>query len=141
LFSGVAKTAAPVDKLIADQHFAVAICAPRAVLLIENDIDWLGPVASYGGGVAGRTVFDALGITDRIGVSVAPNHGHCAFPASQQAALTAFTNRFLLKMPANTAGVDLLNATNSKLHTFNTADWIDWTTPTLGGNLPWDPFA
>ena len=54
LFSGKAKTSAPVDQLIADQHFAVAICAPRAVLLIENDIDWLGPVAAYGGGVAGR---------------------------------------------------------------------------------------
>jgi hypothetical protein len=53
----------------------------------------------------------------------------------------AFINRFLLGMPANTSGVDLLNATNSKLRTFNTADWIDWTTPTLSGNLAWDPFA
>jgi hypothetical protein len=141
LFSGVSKTSAPVDKLIADQHFAVAICAPRAILLIENDIDWLGPVAAYGGGVAGRTVYEALGIADRCGVSVAPNHGHCSFPSSQQAALTAFINRFLLGMSANTSGVDLLSATNSKLKTFNTADWIDWTTPTLSGNLPWDPFA
>ena len=74
-------------------------------------------------------------------MSVAPNHGHCAFPSSQQAALTAFINRFLLGMTANTSGVDLLNATNSKLKTFNKADWIDWTTPTLGGSLPWDPFA
>jgi hypothetical protein len=141
LFSGVAKTAAPVDKLLADQHFAVAICAPRAILIIENDIDWLGPVATYGGGVAGRTVYEALGIKDRCGVSVAANHGHCAFPASQQAALTAFINRFLKGMSADTSGVDLLNATNSKLKTFNTADWIDWTTPTLAGSLTWDPFA
>ena len=141
LFNGKAKATAPVDKLIADQHFAVAICAPRAILLIENDIDWLGPVAAYGGGVAGREVYTALGIADRIGVSVAPNHGHCSFPSSQQAALTAFINRFLLGMTANTAGVDLLNATNSKLKTFNKADWIDWTTPTLSGSLPWDPFA
>jgi hypothetical protein len=141
LFSGQPKNNAPVDKLIADQHFAVAICAPRAVLLIENDIDWLGPVAAYGGGVAAREVFTALGIADRIGVSVAPNHGHCAFPSSQQAALTAFINRFMLGMSANTSGVDLLSATNSRLKTFNKADWIDWTTPTLSGNLPWDPFA
>jgi hypothetical protein len=141
LFRGQAKTSAPVDKLIADQHFAVAICAPRAILIIENDIDWLGPVATYGGGVAGRTVYEALGIKDRCGVSVAANHGHCAFPASQQAALTAFINRFLKGMSADTSGVDLLNATNSKLKTFNTADWIDWTTPTLAGSLTWDPFA
>jgi hypothetical protein len=141
LFSGVAKTAAPVDRLLADQHFAVAICAPRAILIIENDIDWLGPVATYGGGVAGRAVYEALGIKDRCGVSVAPNHGHCAFPASQQAALTAFINRFLKGMSADTSGVDLLNATNSRLRTFNTADWIDWTIPTLTGSLSWDPFA
>jgi hypothetical protein len=141
LFSGKSKASAPVDMLIADQHFVVALCAPRAVLLIDNDIDWLGPVAVYGGGVAAREVFTALGIKDRIGVSVSPNHSHCQFPSSQQAALTAFINRFLLKMSATTDGVDDHNATNSKLKTFNKADWIDWDTPTLGGSLPWDPFA
>lgn len=141
LFSGKSAASAPVDMLIADQHFVVAICAPRAVLLIENDIDWLGPVATYGGGVSGREVFKALGIEDRVGISVAANHGHCQFPSSQQKDLTNFINRFLLKMTADTSGVDLLNATNSKLKTFNKADWIDWDTPTLGGSLPWDPFA
>ena len=61
LFNGKSKTSAPVDKLIADQHMMVAICAPRACLLIENDIDWLGPLAAYGGGVAGREVYDGPG--------------------------------------------------------------------------------
>ncbi len=141
LFSGKSKTSAPVDMLIADQHFTVALCAPRAVLLIENDIDWLGPLAAYGGGVAAREVFTALGITDRIGVSVAANHSHCAFPSSQQADLTKFINRFLLGMTTDTSGVDLLNATNSKIKTWTKADWIDWDTPTLAGALTWDPFA
>ena len=45
------------------------------------------------------------------------------------------------KRPFMVGGVDLLNATNSRLRTFTPADWIDWTTPTLAGNLPWDPFA
>ena len=147
LFSGKSKTSAPVDMLIADQHFVAAICAPRAVLLIDNDIDWLGPVAAYGGGVAAREVFTALGITDRLGISVAPNHSHCQFPSSQQAPLTAFINRFLLGMKTDTSGVDLLvtgpngTATNSKLKTFNKADWIDWDTPTLAGAYPWEPFS
>lgn len=141
LFSGKDKKTAPVEKLLADQHFVVAICAPRAVILIENDIDWLGPLAAYGGGVAAREVFTALGIADRIGISVAPNHGHCSFPSSQQADLTKFINRFMLGMPGDTSGVDLLNATNSKIKTWNKADWIDWDTPTLSGSLTWDPFA
>ncbi len=139
LFSGKSKTSAPVDKLIADQHMMVAICAPRACLLIENDIDWLGPLAAYGGGVTGRMVYDALGIKDRVGISVAANHGHCSFPSSQQAALTAFINRFLFNMKVDTSGVDLLNATNSKIKTWTQANWIDWTQPTLTGNLSWDP--
>jgi hypothetical protein len=141
LFNGKNKTSAPVDMLIADQHFAVAICAPRAILIIENDIDWLGPLAAYGGGKAGLEVYKALGIADRCGISVAPNHGHCSFPSSQQAALTAFVNRFMLGMTADTSGVDVLNATNSKIKTWTAADWIDWDTPTLSGALPWDPFA
>src|ERR1700755_2562903 len=101
--------------LIADQHFVVALCAPRAVLLIENDIDWLGPLAAYGGGAAAREVYTALGIADRIGVSVAPNHSHCSFPSTQKADLTKFINRFLLGMQTDTSNVDLLNATNSKI--------------------------
>jgi len=131
------------DKLSADQHFAVALCAPRAILVIENDIDWLGPVATYGGGVAGRKVFEALGVKDRCGVSVASNHSHCQFPSGQQTYLNNFVNRFLKGMQADTAGVDELHtqSTTSKLGKFDEATWIDWTVPTLSGNLAWDPFA
>jgi (4-O-methyl)-D-glucuronate---lignin esterase len=140
LFSGKAKASAPVEKLLADMHFAVALCAPRAILILENDLDWLGPTATYGGGVAGRTVFEALGIKDRCGVSVAPNHGHCSMPSSQQAGLTAFFKRFIQGGMADTSGVDTFSGKNSTLGSFKPADWIDWTTPTLSGSLSWDPF-
>jgi len=128
-------------KLSADQHTVIALCAPRAVLVIDNDIDWLGPVACYGGGAAARMLYEGLGIKDRCGVSVAANHGHCQFPSSQQKALDAFVNRFLKGMSVDTGGVDDHAATNSKLKTFDTATWIDWTIPTLSGSLAWDPFA
>jgi len=140
-FAGFCKS---IATLPCDQHFAVALCAPRGVLLIENDIDWLGPVATYGGGIAGRAIFEGLGIKDRCGVSVAPNHSHCSFPSNQQAALTAFVNRFLMgKTTTDTSGVDTFNASSgtSKLLTFKPADWIDWTIPTLTGKLPFDPLA
>jgi hypothetical protein len=131
------------NRLQGDMNLTVALCAPRAILTIDNDIDWLGPVASYAGGAAARPVWEALGIADRIGVSVAPNHGHCSFPQNQQAALDAFVQRFLLGMNADTSGVDDLNVsgTTSKLQTFNPGDWMDWDTPTLSGSLSWDPFA
>ncbi len=142
LFSGKSKTNAPVDMLIADQHFLVAICAPRACLIIDNDIDWLGPLATYAGGVLGKKVYQALGIADRCEVSVSAMHTHCSFPSSQQADLTAFINRFLLKQAgATTAAKDVLNDTNSTIKTYTESDWIDWDTPTLSGSLCWDPFA
>lgn len=130
-------------KLPADQHFAVALCAPRAVLLLENDIDWLGPVATYGGGIAGRAVFEALGIKDRCGVTVPKDHAHCSFPSTQQKYLDNFVTRFLKDGMADTSGVDELTtrSTTSKLGKFDQATWIDWDIPTLSGNLTWDPFA
>jgi hypothetical protein len=132
-----------VDKLPCDMHFAVALCAPRAVFLIENDIDWLGPVATYGGGIAGRAVFEALGIKDRCGVSVPVAHGHCQFPQSQQKFLDAFVTRFLNGGKADTGGVDELHCTEktSKLGKFEKEAWINWDIPTLSGKLPFDPFA
>lgn len=128
-------------KLPADQHTVIALCAPRAVLVIDNDIDWLGPVACYGGGKAAMKVYEALGIKDRCGVSVAANHGHCSFPSAQQKYLDAFVNRFLKNMKVDTSGVDEIHATNSKLGKFDEATWIDWTVPTLSGSLSWDPFS
>jgi hypothetical protein len=129
-----------IGTLPCDQHFAVAICAPRAILVIENDIDWLGPVACYGGAVAGRKVFEALGIQDRCGVTLRGGHSHCQFPQNQQADLTAFLDRFIRGQSADT-DIDEFQATNTSLGSFTEADWIDWDVPTLSGNLPWDPFA
>jgi len=134
------RNGASIATLPCDQHYAVAICAPRAILIIENDIDWLGPVATYGGGVAGRKVFEALGIADRCGVSIRGNHGHCQFPSNQQPDLDAFLTRFIDGGNADT-NVDVFQASNTTLGSFVEADWIDWDVPTLSGNLPFDPFA
>jgi hypothetical protein len=123
-----------------DQHFAVALCAPRAVLLIENDVDWLGPVATHGGGVGGHKVFEALGIKDRCGYTCRGEHTHCSFPSNQQPDLDAFVNRFIKGQTANT-DIMTFSAKKTSLGSFKEADWIDWDVPTLTGNLPYDPFA
>ncbi len=111
------------------------------VLLLENDIDWLGPVATYGGGIAGQMVFEALGIKERCGVTVAAEHPHCSFPSGQQKYLDAFVNRYLKRTTKMNDVVDELSANKSTLKKFDKATWIDWTIPTLTGNLAWDPFA
>ncbi len=131
------------DELPVDQHFVVALCAPRAVLILENDIDMLHPVATYGGGKAGALVYQALGIADRVGVSVSPSHPHCSFPESQRAYLDAFDERFLRGQSVATSGVDEFRAmpVPGSLSSFDAAQWIDWSAPALSGNLPWDPFA
>jgi hypothetical protein len=142
-FASYCGNGSKIATLPCDQHFAVALCAPRAVLLLENNIDWLGPVAAYGGGIGGRAVFEALGIKDRCGVTVPADHPHCSFPSGQQKYLDAFVTRFLKDGTADTSGVDELvtKSTTSKLGKFVPADWIDWDIPTLSGNLPFDPFA
>ncbi|HEV8551348.1 MAG TPA: hypothetical protein VGQ57_20005, partial [Polyangiaceae bacterium] len=144
------------DKLPADQHFAVALCAPRAVFLIENDIDWLGPVAAFVGGIAGKEVYKALGIPERHTVWVASDHSHCSFPTSDQGTcLNNYVSQFLMGKASKTTGFDALftKSTTTKLPiksysdakpddwTAHKADWIDWETPTLAGDLAWDPFA
>ena len=139
-FAGFCGNGSKIATLPCDQHFAVAICAPRAVLLIENDIDWLGPVAAHGGGVAGQKVFEALGIKDRCGFTCRGEHNHCSFPSNQQADLTAFLNRFINGQSADT-NIMVCQASKTSLGSFKEADWIDWDVPTLSGNLPWDPFA
>ena len=142
-FKQYANNRANVNKLPGDQHMTIALCAPRAVLVIDNDIDWLGPVACYGGGAAAAMVYQALGIADRCGVSVSTSHNHCSFPSSQSAHLNAFVNRFLKKMDADTSGVDDHNSSSStsKLRDFDKTRWCPWDIPTLSGNLAWDSFA
>ena len=112
------------------------------MLVIDNDIDWLGPVACYGGGAAAQLLFQGLGIKDRCGVSVAANHGHCQFPSAQQNYLNAFVTRFLKGGTADTNVDDFhVSSSTSKLGKFDKAKWIDWDVPMLSGSLAWDPFA
>ena len=46
-----------------------------------------------------------------------------------------------IKGQSATTDIMAFQASNTKLGSFKEADWIDWTVPTLTGNLPYDPFA
>lgn len=112
------------NTLATDHHQLAGMVAPRGLLVIENEIDWLGPVATTACMKAGRLIYKALGVPDNMGFTGSGNHNHCQFPSNQQADLTAFINKFLLNQSANT---DIEKGPSGA----DVATYIDWTAPTL----------
>jgi len=120
-----------VNKLPFDHHSLAGLVAPRALLLIENNILWLGPQSSWSGANAARMIWQGLGVTDKMGYSLTTEHGHCSFPASQQADVNAYVQKFLVG--GGTANTNILR--NDPGVPFNQGMWVNWTVPTLSGSL------
>ena len=116
------------NKLPFDQHSVLALCAPRALLVIENtSIDWLSPVSSWNSANAANKVWQALGVPDKMGFSQIGAHNHCSFPASQLPELTAYVQKFLIG--GGTGNTTVMKTDGG--FTFEEATWIDWTVPSL----------
>lgn len=116
------------DKLPFDQHSILALCAPRAVLVIDNTtIDWLSPVSSWAGANAAHKVWQALGVPDNMGISQVGRHNHCAFPDAQLPDLKAYVQKFLIG--TGTANTAIMKTDGG--FTFDEATWVDWTVPAL----------
>ncbi|KAF1831200.1 hypothetical protein BDW02DRAFT_62597 [Decorospora gaudefroyi] len=113
------------NTLATDHHQLAGMVAPRGLLVIENVIDWLGPVSTSVCMKAGRLIYKALGVPDNMGLTGANGHNHCQFPGNQQSELTAFINRFLLNMTTSTANIEKTPGGT------DVGQYIDWTTPTL----------
>lgn len=116
-----------VNKLPFDHHAIEGLVAPRALLVIENNILWLGPQSSWTGANAARSIWTALGLADRMGYSLTTEHTHCSFPASQQAEVTAYVQKFLVG--GGTGNTNIMR--NDPGVPNNQAQWVNWTTPTL----------
>lgn len=113
------------NKLPYDHHEIFALVAPRGLLVIENpDFEWLGNLSCYNTSMAGRMIFEALGVKNNMGYSSIGGHGHCVFPSSQQPELTAFIKKFLLDQSADT---NVFRSDRS--YTFDKAKWVNWTLP------------
>jgi hypothetical protein len=110
--------------LATDHHQLAGLVAPRGLIVIENEIDWLGPVSTTACMKASRLIYKALGVPDNMGFTGSGNHAHCSFPSNQQADLTAYINKFLLNQTANTANIERGPAAD-------VSKYIDWTAPTL----------
>lgn len=114
-------------KLPFDHHSLVGLVAPRAILIIENDILWLGPQSSWSGANAAHTIWQALGVPDRMGYSLTTGHTHCAFPSSQQTEVNAYVQKFLIG--GGTGNTNVMR--NDPGVVFNQSMWMDWTVPVL----------
>ncbi|ORY17567.1 hypothetical protein BCR34DRAFT_474447 [Clohesyomyces aquaticus] len=108
-----------------DHHELAGLIAPRGLISIENDIDWLGPVSTTGCMKAGRLIYKAVGVPDNMGFSLVGGHSHCSFPSAQSTELNAFIDKFLLNKSTSTAGVEKSSAN------VDVSKYIDWTPPTL----------
>ena len=116
-----------MNKLPFDHHAIEGLVAPRALLVIENNILWLGPQSSWTGANAARSIWTSLGLADRMGYSLTTEHTHCSFPASQQAEVTAYVQKFLVG--GGTGNTSIMR--NDPGVPNNQAQWVNWTTPTL----------
>lgn len=83
------------EKLPFDQHWFLALCAPRPFLALEGDTDTISLPAAVQASVRGaEPAYALLGASGRIGVHYS-RHGH-AFTAEDWTALMNFTDRHLL---------------------------------------------
>lgn len=126
LGTGFSQFAKSTSTLPLDQHEVMALCAPRGLLVLENDIDWLGPVATYGASKAAHKVYEALGVPNNMGIALSAPHNHCQLPSDQALDLYAFAIAFLLGGAANTA----VDSTTRDV-ALDETKWIDWSVPVL----------
>jgi hypothetical protein len=115
-----------VTKLPFDHHMVMGLVAPRALLVMDNRIDWLGIDATFTAGSIAHAIWDAFDLPDHMGYWQTGGHTHCQFPAEQREILDAYVKKFLVGTDAG--DTNMLRAQDAE------ADldfWMDWTPPSL----------
>jgi hypothetical protein len=123
------RSVSKLNDLPFDHHTLAALIAPRGLLIIGNDIDWLRPSIGFSCMSAARKVWEALGAKGSMGWTMDGSHNHCAFPKEKQGAeLNAFFDKFL----GTKDGSELNVWRNMPEQNANMVHWVDWLTPNLG---------
>lgn len=115
-----------VTRLPFDHHQVMGMVAPRGLLVLDNDIEWLGPLSGYIATSAAKEIYTALGVPENIAYSEHGGHPHCQLPDHQQEIFQAYVQKFLLDDAGNT---DVMRSTKGGPE--DVKKWIDWSTPTL----------
>ena len=114
-----------VNRLPHDHHELVALCCPRALLLLGNpDFEWLADPSMYVSANAALTVWQRFGIADRMGYSIVPGHGHCQLPECQYPEVEAFVDKFLLGKPDVNTTVRI--APDEYKSRYDHRHWVTW---------------
>ena len=117
-----------VTKLPFDHHELEGMIAPRSLLVIENtSIDWLGNLSTYTTAVAAHTIWQSMGVGERMGFSQVGGHNHCQYPDSQLPELRAYVGKFLV---GREEGDTRIMKTDGDLQV-DTARWMPWSVPKL----------
>ncbi|KXX76228.1 4-O-methyl-glucuronoyl methylesterase [Madurella mycetomatis] len=114
-----------------DRHSVAALVAPRALLVLQDDIQYTQPSSSFQCMGATKKVYEALGLGDRMAVSLQGGHNLCQFPAAQQRLLNAYIRKFLVKEEGVDFDTDVIELNSSLRSLQNIRKAYDWTTPTL----------
>ena len=115
-----------VTRLPFDHHTVMGMVAPRPLLVIDNQIDWLGIDSTFTAGSIANEIWKAFGRADAMGYWQTTGHTHCAFPASQRGVLEAYVKKFLVDNGTDNTAVLRGDAAQADL-----GRWKTWTTPTL----------
>jgi hypothetical protein len=121
------------DKLPVDMHEMMGLIAPRGLYIVDNPstmYNGLDRNAAWVTGNVGKMIFTALGVGTNIAYQGASGV-HCTWRSQYTASLNAMVDKFLKGNASATTGnfaTDLPNPPNPM-------NSIDWTPPTLSGDL------
>ena len=123
-------------RLPVDTHEVLGLIAPRGLLILGNtggqgmyykNLDFR---TEYATAIAGKEIFTALGYTDNISYD-SRNVMHCQYNAGSDTILSANVDKFL-KGGSSTTGTFTTDWEGVRT---DPAQYINWTTPTLEGEL------
>ncbi|GAB1314727.1 4-O-methyl-glucuronoyl methylesterase [Madurella fahalii] len=114
-----------------DRHSVAALVAPRAILVLQDDIQYNQPRSSFQCMGATKKVYEALGLADRMAVSLHGGHNLCQFPATQQELLDAYIRKFLVKEKGVQFDTDVIELKNTPPDFSGIRPAYSWTTPKL----------
>lgn len=86
------------DILPHDHHEILAMCAPRALLVLGNpDMEWLCDYSTYITCRAAEKIYEKLGIADRFGFVIDGGHEHCSATTAETDAVKAFAAKYIFE--------------------------------------------
>lgn len=117
------------NKLPFDHHLIAGLCAPRALLIIENtSMEWLGNLSTFTNAKVAQMMWKALGEEDKFGFSQYGHSDHCVYKDAQLPELEAFIKKFLVQSD-NNANTNIFKTDGNFF--FDSLRWVNWSIPGL----------